>query len=107
MTSSLERARLTHKPLANVLATLKRAAKPSVVAGIEVELFEAEITPTNKWKFAVEKKEPRRIVQWETPSLAKAELIKSARLKYLELNQPEGQSYLQKLGLRPRPARTM
>ena len=37
MLASLERARLTHKPLTNVLATLRRAAKPSMAGGIEVE----------------------------------------------------------------------
>lgn len=58
-------------------------------------------------KITVEASGERRILGWETSTGEKATLIKSARSKYWQQNTPEGIAELEKLGLKPRPARTM
>jgi hypothetical protein len=49
----------------------------------------------------------RRILSWETSAGEKATLIQSTRVKYWQLNTPEGVEALSKLGLRRRLPRTM
>lgn len=48
-----------------------------------------------------------RVLGWEVSNGEKATLIKSARMKYWQLNSPEGVSELTRLGLKVRPPRTM
>lgn len=50
---------------------------------------------------------PHRVVQWKTAWGEEARLTGSARLKYWELNGPGGEKELRRLGLSPRPPRTM
>ncbi len=49
----------------------------------------------------------RRILGWESSNGERATLVRSARVKYWELNGVGGEAALQKLGLTPRPRRTM
>ena len=48
-----------------------------------------------------------RVLGWEVSNGEKATLIKSARMKYWQLNSPEGVAELTRLGLKVRPPRTM
>jgi hypothetical protein len=50
---------------------------------------------------------PFRVLSWETAAGEKATLIRSERMKYWELNTPEGVKALRGLGLRRRGPATM
>ncbi len=107
---SLARSREAHRPLAWGSAVLSHASgtkKLTVPAGaFEVETFTADVEGASTRTFSVEKASPRRIVAWESSKGEKAVLLKSARMKYWQLNTPEGVESLKKLGLSPRPPRT-
>jgi hypothetical protein len=64
-------------------------------------------SPDGTWSVTVETAGERRILGWEYPGGEEAKLIRSARMKYWELNSPAGAAELAKLGLRIRPPRTM
>jgi hypothetical protein len=106
---SLETARLEHRPVEMLRATLSRAAAPSrasVPAGtFDIELRHVEIEGGAAWTIAVEAAEPHRIIEWEASEGQKASLLGSDRLAYWKLNAPGGESALAKLGLTPRAAR--
>lgn len=106
---SLESSRLRHEPLEVLRATLSRDAAPSRVttpAGtLEVERRTVAIAGGATWKVAVETAEPHRIVEWETTDGEKASLLGSDRLEYWNLHGEGDQSYLGRLGLKPRGAR--
>lgn len=102
---SLQYQRHAHREAAWTTATLSR---PAVTAPGKpgVELWKAEIAgggPTIT--FHVEQAAPNRILRWETSEGESAQFIKSARLKYWQMNQPGGESALSMLGLKPRGAR--
>ncbi len=82
-------------------ATVERKELPS-----GRELWTAKL-PEGTWSVTRETSGERRIVSWEFPGGERGQLIRSARLKYWEMNSPEFQAALAKLGLRARPARTM
>lgn len=90
---------------------LSRSAKPvkvTVPAGtFDADLWTATLGPADKREIWVERGGEGRILKWQSTSGEKAELIRSARMKYWELNSPAGQAELSRLGLKPRPARTM
>ena len=102
---SLQYQRHAHREAAWTTATLSRSA--SAAPGQPgVELWKAEVGgggPTIT--FHVEQAVPNRILRWETSDGESARLIKSARMKYWQMNQPGGESALALLGLKPRPAR--
>ena len=106
---SLETARLEHRHVEMLRATLSRAAAPSrssVPAGaFEVESNRVEIEGGPAWTISVEAAWPHRIIEWETSEGQKASLLGSDRLQYWKLNAPGGESALSKLGLTPRAAR--
>ncbi len=97
---SLQAARHAHKPLAWKRATLSRTS-----AGNNTEIYSAKFEGFER-KFTVEKAAPHRILRWETSAGEHAELLKSTRLKYWQMNQEGGEAALAQLGLRRRPART-
>jgi hypothetical protein len=107
---SLQASRHEHKPLAWSRARLSRGDKVqeiTVPAGrFKVDTFKCEIDKGETRTYFVEAAAPHRIIRWESSSGEKAELTGSDRLKYWELNKPGGESYLKRLGLKPRPART-
>jgi hypothetical protein len=90
---------------------LSRSAKPvkvTVPAGtFDADLWTVDMGMAYKREVWVERGGDGRILKWQASSGEKAELLQSARMKYWELNGPAGQAELSKLGLRPRPARTM
>jgi hypothetical protein len=98
-------------PAQFVGVTLSRSARPVKVivpAGtFEADLWTADLGTAGKREVWVERGNEGRILKWQASSGEKAELIRSARMKYWELNGPGGQAELSKLGLKPRPARTM
>jgi hypothetical protein len=107
---SIETARLQHKTVDVVRATLSRDAATSqatVPAGtFEVRRATVEIDGGATWHVAVETAAPNRIVTWETSDGEKATLLGSDRLEYWKLHGSGQESYLTKLGLKPRPPRT-
>jgi hypothetical protein len=107
---SIENARLLHKPVDVLRATLSREKSPervTVPAGtFEIRRAKVEIAGGATWRLAVETAAPHRIVEWETSDGEKASLLGSDRLEYWKLHGSGQESYLAKLGLKPRPPRT-
>ncbi|MCA1582725.1 MAG: hypothetical protein LC796_15305 [Acidobacteria bacterium] len=107
---SIETSRLTHRAVETARVTLSRAAAPSrvtVPAGtFEVERRVAEIAGGPTWKIDVEAAEPHRIIAWETSEGRKASLLASDRLEYWKLHGEGQESFLARIGLKPRPPRT-
>jgi hypothetical protein len=107
---SIENARLRHKPVEMLKATLTRDASPTHIAvpagSFEVDRRTAEISGGAAWTIWVETAEPHRIVQWETSEGEKATLLASDRLEYWKMHGEKDQPALSKLGLKPRPPRT-
>ncbi len=97
---SLQAARHAHQPLAWKRATLSRTS-----GGGATEIYSAKIEGFER-KFTVEKAAPNRILRWETSAGEHAELLKSTRLKYWQMNKEGGEAALAQLGLRRRPLRT-
>jgi hypothetical protein len=108
---SLQRARFKKGPAQIGELALERAAssrKVTVPAGeFEVEEFTATFSGGPKRTFLVEKAAPHRIVAYSDAEGVKAELLAAERMKYWEMNKPEGLAALEKLKLAPRPPRTM
>lgn len=107
--ASLQSNRDKHVAIGWSKAKLSRSSgvqKVTVPAGtFEVEVFEATAGGEKRTYF-VEKAAPRRIVKWEYSNGEKAEMLRSVRLKYWELNKPGGEAELKKLLLSARPPRT-
>lgn len=123
---SLATTRLQHVELAWDRATLKRergtveratsagtfvcdvatATVKRTVDSAEAARFGQKLPATVRWTFFVEQSEPRRVVRFENDAGLAADLVASARMKYWELNKPGGEANLERLGLKPRPART-
>jgi hypothetical protein len=108
--SSLERSRLDHVPLSVPTARLARSAESmevKVPAGsFTVRVATATIPGAGETRFFVEEAAPHRVVRWESSTGERAELVGVDRLAYWKLNGPEGVAALERIGLRPRPART-
>ena len=109
LVQSIEAARLAHRPIEVLRATLERDAAPSratVPAGtFEVERRTIDIAGGPTWRIAVEAAPPHRIIEWETSDGQKASLLGSDRLPYWKMHGEGGQTALAKLGLTPRGAR--
>ena len=107
---SIEAARLGHRPVETIHATLSReagSARVTVPAGtFDVDRRTVEIAGGPTWKIAVESSEPHRVIQWETSDGEKASLLASDRLEYWKLHSEKDLPALGHLGLRPRPPRT-
>ncbi len=108
---SLKRTRFAHEPLGWKEVRLNRADAPEPVevpAGLfQVNVYSAEMPGGFTRTFYVETESPHRVVKWTSSDGESAELLKSTRLKYWELNRPDGVERLRELGLSPRPVRTM
>jgi hypothetical protein len=107
---SIERSRMTHRALETSRVTLSRdmaRSRVTVPAGtFEVERRTAEIAGGATWRIDVEAAEPHRIVAWETSDGEKASLLASDRLEYWKLHGEGQESFLARIGLKPRPPRT-
>jgi hypothetical protein len=91
-------------------AALFRAAKPqsvTVPAGtFVVEAMSVHLPDRETRTFYVEKASPHRIVKWESSAGEHAELLKSDRMKYWQMNAESYASALSRIGLTRRPPRT-
>ncbi len=107
--TGLRSARDAHLPLAYTRVNLTRAAtlqRIEVPAGeFEVELWAAQLQNGKSYLFQVEKEAPHRLLRWQFTSGEVGELVATERLKYWQLNQPEGVEALKTLGLEPRAPR--
>ena len=91
-------------------ATLSRAAKPqsvTVPAGVfVVEAMGVRMPDKQTRTFYVEQAPPHRIVKWDSSTGEHAELLKSDRMKYWQMNAEGYESALSRMGLSRRPPRT-
>ncbi len=109
MLPSLTFARLRHQPLGWRKATLSRDASPAritVPAGaFAADVYRAALEGGRTWTIHVEAKAPHRVIRWESSDGERAELIRSARLAYWEMNGKGKERALAEIGLQPRGAR--
>jgi hypothetical protein len=98
---SLQSARFKKGPAQMGTAVLTREA------GAEVDVYRAKLSDGRERVFEVEKTAPFRVVKYTGSDGLEAKMIASERMKYWELNKPEGVAALAKLKLRDRPPRTM
>lgn len=107
---SLAGSRLQHAPLSWKTVSLSVSGKPETIlvpAGeFDTEVRTAVIAGGRTWTFYIEIAHPHRIVKWTSSDGEQGELLASERLAYWQMNGPEFESAVEKLGLRPRPART-
>jgi hypothetical protein len=107
---ALETVRLRHQPLVWENATLARLPESSHIevrgVGYDVDTLTAEIDGGDLWTFYVETAAAHRIVKWTRSTGEVAELVKSDRLTYWQLNGAGGERFLENLGLSPRPPLT-
>ena len=93
-----------------ITATLSRPPKPqsiTVPAGtFVVEAMAVRLPDKQTRIFYVEQAAPRRIVKWESSAGEHAELLKSDRMKYWQMNGDGYESALSRIGLARRPPRT-
>jgi hypothetical protein len=111
MLRSAKRMRLLHRDAETIEVVLERAADVVRVrtAGVEHEAHLASVHGVGGELLArywVETAPPQRILRWELAGGEAAELIRSVRLPYWQLNGLSGERQLEQLGLSPRPART-
>lgn len=102
---TLEYSRLLHKPLERETATIaakdtRASAKKTTVPATEWSIS----TPTQEWKFTVEKAYPYKILAYQHAVggnvIERGELQESLRLPYWELNHNGDESHAKKLQLR-------
>lgn len=107
--SGLRSARDAHTALAWTQINLTRGAtlaRIEVPAGeFEAETWAAQLANGRSYVFQVEKEFPHRILRWQFTSGETGELVATERMKYWELNQPDGVEALRTLGLEPRSPR--
>ncbi len=72
-----------------------------------VDVMRAKLSDGRERVYEVEKTAPYRVLKYSTSDGIVGTLIASERMKYWELNKPEGVSALEKLKLKTRPQRTM
>jgi hypothetical protein len=94
-------------PVAFLTSLAGRAAYVPATAERKGDRRTVTVGAAYKVSFTVEPSGEGRVLGWEVSTGEKATLIKSARMKYWQLNSPEGVSELTRLGLKVRPPRTM
>lgn len=98
---SLQSARFKKGPAQMGTAVLTRES------GGEFDVYRAKLSDGRERVFEVEKTAPFRVVKYTGSDGLEAKMIASERMKYWELNKPEGVAALEKLKLKVRPPRTM
>lgn len=98
---AMQAARFKKGPLQWGKASLSRTSSG------EVDVYRAKLSDGRERTFEVEKTAPYRIVRYGTSEGLNAVLLATERMKYWELNSPEGTKALGKLKLAVRPPRTM
>ncbi len=92
-------AQLKHAPLTKKIVVEAQQ--------IDADLFTVQFMNGAKKDFYVERGGQRRLLRWDFSNGERGQLIRSARMKYWELSGKAGEEALRKLGLLPRPARTL
>jgi hypothetical protein len=98
---AMQAARFKKGPLQWGKAVLTRTASG------DVDIFRAKLSDGRERVFEVEKAAPFRVLKYITSEGLTAVLVASERMKYWELNKPEGVKALEKLKMGVRAARTM
>jgi hypothetical protein len=97
--------RLTHKPLAWTSVEISCAGELNVdvpAGSFTAILYKLKTTDGREGQFFVEKAYPHRIVRWELLPDVAAELTGTIREPYWKLHDNGHESYLKKLGLKPK-----
>jgi len=93
-----------------VTATLSRSAKPQSITvparEFVVDAMGVRMPDKQTRIFYVEQPAPHRIVKWESSTGEHAEMLKSDRMKYWQMNAEGYESALSRMGLSRRPPRT-
>jgi hypothetical protein len=101
--TSVERARLLHRPLGYVQGTLSRAKATrtvSVSAGkFQVEEWTLELDNGERYTYAVERAFPHRIIEWSGPDGELARMRGVDRIEYWKLNRNGDEKHLSRIGL--------
>jgi hypothetical protein len=88
-----------------VEARLTRLEAPQTITvpagSFEVDVFEAEIQGGPTRSYFVEKASPRRVVKWQSTDGESAEMVKSIRARYWQMNDLASEARLADLGLAP------
>ena len=91
-------------------AALFHSPKPQSIAvpagTFAVEVMTVRLPDRETRTFYVEKASPHRVVKWESSTGEHAELLKSDRMKYWQMNAEGYESALSRIGLARRPPRT-
>ncbi len=107
--TGLRSARDAHAPMAYSQINLTRGAtlaRVEVPAGeFEAETWAAQLPNGRSYVFHVEKEAPHRLLRWQFTSGEVGEMVATERVKYWQLNQPDGVEALRSLGLEPRAPR--
>jgi len=98
---ALQASRFKKGPAQWGKATLSRTTTGSI------DLFRAKLSDGRERVYEVEKAAPFRVLKYSTSEGVEGVLVASERMKYWELNQPEGVKALEKLKLTVRSGRTM
>ncbi|NNE42626.1 MAG: hypothetical protein HKN12_00320 [Gemmatimonadetes bacterium] len=107
---SVETVRLRHVPQEWETVTLERRTAPesvTVPAGtFETEVVTARTSGGRTWTLNVENAPARRLIRWNRSDGVTAQLVKSERIPYWQMNGNRFQEDLSRIGLSPRPPRT-
>jgi hypothetical protein len=107
--TGLRSARDAHAAMAYAQINLTRGAtltRVEVPAGeFEAETWAAQLPNGKGYLFQVESEAPHRLLRWQFTSGEVGELVATERVKYWQLNHPEGVEALRSLGLEPRAPR--
>jgi hypothetical protein len=103
--------RLAHRGVERIEVVLSRESSVTKlrVGDTEVQARIASVSGADGdllARYWIEEAAPQRVLRWELAGGESAQLIRSARLAYWQLNAQGGERHLEQLGLVPRPART-
>lgn len=99
MMISLQLSRFDQGPARWDTVELTRSAETQNSNGIEVETYTATVGNRSR-TYLVEKAPPHRVVEYSTSDGVLASMLASERMKYWEMNTPDGVKQLEKLKLR-------
>ena len=111
MLRSAKRMRLAHREAERIDVVLARETTTTKLL-VQDEEISARIATVQRpdgevlARYWIEEAAPQRLLRWELPNGESAQLIRSTRLAYWQLNGPGGERHLEQLGLSPRPLRT-
>lgn len=99
---SLWNTRKAHQPFEPRTCTIERAVKKSTEALEAHTLFTLSCDDYTR-AYRIEQAQPHRVLGWDASDGETATLLKTANLKYWELNAPGDESHRERIGLSSKP----